>query len=98
MIDLPTLSAILLMAAATYFTRVSGLWLASRIPAGGRSRAALDALPIAVLVAVIAPSATAGPAEIAAALTAILLVRRLQLLGVIAMSVAVVIILRAALG
>ncbi|ODN71443.1 AzlD family protein [Methylobrevis pamukkalensis] len=93
--DPATLSAILAMALATYLTRVGGLWLAGRIPSSGRVRAALDALPIAVLVAVIAPSATAGPAEIVAALVAILAVRRLPLLAVVVLAVACVVALRA---
>lgn len=93
-----TLVAIAAMAAVTYATRVAGLVFARFIPATGRARAALDALPPAVLVAVIAPAASAGPAEIvAAALTALAAVR-LPLLGVVAVGVGSVVVLRHLLG
>ncbi len=97
-LDPANLLAILAMAAATYLTRVCGLWLAGRIPAGGRTRAALDALPIAVLVAVIAPSAAAGPAEVIAAVVTILAVRRLPLVALVAVAMAVVVVGRRVFG
>lgn len=92
------LAAILAMAVATYATRVAGLWLAGRIPQGGRARAALDALPVAVLVAVIAPGAAAGPAEILATLITIVAVLRLPLLAAVVVGVGAVVALRALLG
>jgi uncharacterized membrane protein len=91
-------TAILAMAAATYATRAVGLVLAERMPKTGRARAALDALPPAVLTAVIAPAALAGPAEALAAGATILAAMRLPLLGVVAVGVGAVVLLRAVLG
>ncbi len=93
-----TLLAIAAMAAATYATRVAGLMFARHIPDRGRARAALDALPPAVLTAVIAPAATAGPAEIVAAALTILAATRLPLLAVVAVGVGSVTVLRHLLG
>ena len=97
-IDPATLLAILAMAAATYATRIAGLAIGGRIPQTGRARAALDALPAAVLVAVIAPAAAAGPAEILAAAVTVLAATRLPLLAVVGIGVAAVVMLRTALG
>ena len=67
-IDPTTLAAILSMAVITYSTRIGGIFLAGRFAPVGRAKAAFDAIPAAVLVAVIAPTALAtGPAETAAA-------------------------------
>ncbi|WP_207478133.1 AzlD domain-containing protein [Arenibaculum pallidiluteum] len=94
-LDPATLLAILAMAAATYLTRVAGLVFARYIPATGRVRAALDALPTAVLVAVIAPAASAGPAEIVATALTVLAATRLPVLGVVAVGVGSVVVMRA---
>jgi len=92
------LLAILLMGLATYGTRVAGLFLAARLPDGGRMRAALEALPPAVLTAVVAPAVMAGPAEaLAAAVTALAAVR-LPLLVAVVLGVVTVTMLRAWLG
>jgi uncharacterized membrane protein len=94
-VDPLTLAAILAMAVVTYATRVAGLFVAERLVLTGRAKAAFDAIPPAVLVAVIAPTAlTTGWAEtIAAAITA-LAATRLPLLGSIAVGVAAVVLLR----
>jgi uncharacterized membrane protein len=94
-VDPLTLAAILAMAVVTYATRVAGLFVADRLVLTGRAKAAFDAIPPAVLVAVIAPTAlTTGWAEtIAAAITA-LAATRLPLLGAIAVGVAAVVLLR----
>lgn len=97
-LGLANMIAILAMGLATYATRAGGLWLAARIPASGRFRAALDALPPAVLTAVIAPAALAGPAEMLAAAITILAATRLPLLGVVAVGVGSVVLLRMVLG
>lgn len=90
------LLAILGMALATYATRLAGLALAGRLQLSPRAQAAFDAIPPAVLVAVIAPSALAtGWPETAAALLAALAATRLPLLGVVAVGVAAVVALRA---
>ncbi|MCA1743650.1 MAG: AzlD domain-containing protein [Desulfovibrionales bacterium] len=68
---------IICMAAVTYFTRVAGLLIVSRINPSPRLRSFLDHMPSSILVAIIVPSlADKGPAELSAAvlsaLTAIL--------------------------
>jgi uncharacterized membrane protein len=91
-----TVLAILAMAAATYATRIAGLLIADRIPQSGRMRAALDALPPAVLTAVIAPTALAtGPAETLATAAAILATMlRLPMVAVVVIGVAAAAALR----
>lgn len=59
------------MAVVTYATKAGGLWLLGRIDLGDRTEAGLEALPGAIIVAIVAPElASAGPAEWAAAGTA----------------------------
>ena len=94
-VDTTTLLAILAMAVVTYVTRIAGLFVADRLVLTGRAKAAFDAIPPAVLVAVIAPTAlTTGWAEaIAAAITA-LVAFRLPLLATVAVGVAAAGVLR----
>lgn len=94
-LDLDTLLAILSMAAATILTRVSGIVLLRYLAIGEETREALDAIPPAVLMAVIAPTALAtGWAEtIACAVTAIAALR-LPLLPSVAIGVGAVVALR----
>ena len=94
-LDTTTLLAILAMAVVTYITRIAGLFVADRLVLTGRAKAAFDAIPPAVLVAVIAPTAlTTGWAEaIAAAVTAVAAFR-LPLLATVAVGVASVVVLR----
>ncbi len=95
-LDPHNLLAILGMALATYATRLAGLALAGRLQLSPRAQAAFDAIPPAVLVAVIAPSALAtGWPETVAALLAAVAATRLPLLGVVAVGVAAVVALRA---
>jgi uncharacterized membrane protein len=95
-LDGATLAAILLMAAITYGTRIAGLLLADRLALSGRAKAAFDAIPPAVLTAVIAPAALAtGWRETLAAAVAALAATRLPLLGTIAVGVGTVVALRA---
>src|SRR5262245_26306233 len=69
------------MAIATYATRVSGLCLVRFMKVEGRTKAALDAVPPAILMAVIAPVAFAtGPAETAAAVVTAIAALRLPLI------------------
>ena len=97
-LDPITLAAILAMALVTYATRVAGLLVAERLALSGRAKAAFDAIPPAVLVAVIAPSAlaTGWPETLAAALTT-LAALRLPLLATVAVGVGAVVALRALL-
>jgi len=94
-LDMTTLLAIAAMAVVTYFTRIAGLFVADRLVLTGRAKAAFDAIPPAVLVSVIAPTAlTTGWAEaIAAAITAVVAFR-LPLLATIAVGVVSVVVLR----
>jgi uncharacterized membrane protein len=78
------LLAILAMAVATYATRIGGMLLGGYLPRTGRIRQALDALPAAVLTAVIAPAIVAGTAEmIAAALTLVAALRLPMIVAVL---------------
>lgn len=91
--------AILAMALATYLTRVGGLWLLKLANVKGRTRAALDAVPPAVLMAVIAPTVFAtGPAETIASGITLVAAFRLPLLAAVGIGVASVVVLRLLLG
>lgn len=96
-LDLNTLLAILAMAAATILTRVSGIFLVRYLSIGEETREALDAIPPAVLVAVVAPTALAtGWAETIACAVTALAALRLPLLLSVALGVATVVSLRMA--
>ena len=92
--------AIVGMGLATYATRVSGFYLLRGMNVSGRFKAALDALPPAVLMAVIAPVIlTTGIAEtIAAVITAFAAYFRLPLALCILIGIASVVALRAVLN
>lgn len=90
-----TLLAILGMALATYLTRAAGLWLVQRLSVTGRLGGALEAVPPAVLMAVIAPTVFAtGPAETIAALATIMAAWRLPMLATIVIGVCAAALLR----
>jgi uncharacterized membrane protein len=98
-LDPNTLLAILAMAAATVLTRVSGLVLIHFVTIGAKQKRALEAIPPAVLMAVIAPTAlVTGPAETLAALATALAAMRLPLLAAVATGVLVVAVGRAVIG
>lgn len=98
-LDPLVVGTIALMALATAATRLSGLWLAARLPAEGRARAALEAVPAAVLTALVAPTVLlGGPAELVAGIAAALAAWRLPLVAVVAIGAGTVALLRAALG
>lgn len=94
-LDPTTVIAILGMAVVTYLTRIAGLYFAGHLRLSGRTKAAFDAIPPAVLIAVIAPSALAtGWRETLAAAIAALAATRLPLLAVVGVGVAAVVVLR----
>jgi uncharacterized membrane protein len=95
-----TLLAILGMALATYATRVAGLFLMRGVMVKGRLKAALDALPPAILTAAIAPTilTTGLPETIAAALTASSAILRLPLILTVILGVGSVVALRYLIG
>jgi uncharacterized membrane protein len=95
-LDPTTLVAIVVMAVITYLTRIAGIFVAGRLALHGRAKAAFDAIPSAVLVAVIAPMALAtGWRESLAAMLTAVAATRLPLLGTIATGVVAVVVLRA---
>ncbi|MFO1035173.1 MAG: AzlD domain-containing protein [Hyphomicrobiales bacterium] len=95
-----TLLFIALVGMATYGTRLSGYWLLRNVQITGRAKAALDAVPPAILTAVIAPAVflQGWPEKIAAAVTIAAALLRLPLLAVILLGCAVTAALRLALG
>ncbi|CEJ15116.1 Branched-chain amino acid transport protein (AzlD) [bacterium YEK0313] len=98
-LDPITLAAILGMAAVTYACRLTGLLIADRMAFTGRAKAAVDAIPPAVLTAVIAPTLLAtGWPETVAGLVTIVAATRLSLIGTIAVGVAAIVVLRLAAG
>ena len=99
-VHLITLLAIIGMGLATYSTRISGLLLMRGVVVEGRLKAALDAVPPAVLMAVITPTVfMTGRAEtLAAVATAVAAFFRLPLLAVILVGFLSVVVFRAVLG
>jgi uncharacterized membrane protein len=95
-VDSHTLLLILLMALATYSTRIAGYWLLRGRVVEGRMKAALDAVPPAILMAVISPKVfLAGPAEmLAGGITLAAALFRLPLLVTIILGMASVVGLR----
>ena len=94
-LDFNTFLAILAMAAATILTRVSGIFLIRYLSIGEEARSALDAIPPAVLMAVIAPTALAtGWAETIACAVTAMAATRLPLLAAVAAGVGTVVALR----
>ena len=92
-------AAIAAMALSTYATRVFGYWLVRRTTVSGRLAGALEAVPGAVLTAIIAPMAFAtGLAESGAALLTVLLALRLPLIPAVAGGCLAVVGLRLILG
>jgi uncharacterized membrane protein len=96
MVHLTTLLAIIGMGMATYASRISGLLLMRGVVVKGRLKAALDAVPPAVLMAVITPTVfMTGKAEtLAAVATAVASFLRLPLLATILVGVVSVVLFR----
>jgi uncharacterized membrane protein len=95
-VNLATLIAILAMAAATALTRLSGLVLIRHVSLEGSRRKAIESIPPAVLMAVVAPTAFAtGIAETLACAVTAFAALRLPMLVSVALGVASVAILRA---
>jgi uncharacterized membrane protein len=94
--DVSTLLIILCAGLATYSTRLAGYWLLRNATIAGRTKAALDAVPPAILVAVIAPTVfmQGWPEKIAGAVTIAAALLRLPLLVVIVIGVATTALMR----
>ncbi|WDZ77712.1 AzlD family protein [Ensifer adhaerens] len=98
-VDLNTFLAILAMAVATIATRIGGLVLIRYVTIGENQKRALEAIPPAVLMAVIAPTAlVTGPAETIAAAATAVAATRLPLLASVAIGVISVALLRQVFG
>jgi uncharacterized membrane protein len=84
--------AVIGMALATYGSRLAGYWLLRDAEIKGRWKAALDAVPPAILMAVIAPSVFLGSwiEWVAAAVTLAAALMRAPLLVSILLGVGVV--------
>jgi uncharacterized membrane protein len=95
--DPDTLLLILALGIATYATRVGGHLILSRFERlNPRVEAALDAVPAAVMTAIVAPLAlTAGLAEAVAAGAVVLASTRLPIHAVLVVGMAIVAGLRA---
>jgi uncharacterized membrane protein len=96
-LDFNSLLAILAMAAATIFTRISGLVLIRYVEIDEGRKMAIEAIPPAVLMAVIAPTAFAtGWAETLACASTAIAASHLPMLASVVVGVAMVALLRAA--
>ncbi|MDX1400737.1 MAG: AzlD domain-containing protein [Kiloniellales bacterium] len=94
-LDPIVLAAILAMAGATYLTRIAGYILVQKVGFSTRLASALEAVPGAILIALIAPIVLAtGVAETLAALVTLLLARKVPSLLAIVGGVAAVALLR----
>lgn len=87
------------MAVVTCATKVGGFWLLGRIEVGDRTEAGLEALPGAIIVAIVAPElAGGGPAEwTAAGLAALAAWRTDNLLVALGVAMVTVLTLRSVL-
>lgn len=59
-LDSLTVTTIAGMAVATYFTKAGGLWLLGQTEISARTEAALEVIPGAVLVSLVAPTVVSG--------------------------------------
>jgi uncharacterized membrane protein len=90
------LAAIAAMAVATVATRLAGLFVPTGFARRGRLKAAFEAMPVAVLAAIVAPTVLAtGWPETLAALLVILAAWRLPLIAVVATGILAAAALRA---
>lgn len=95
-LDAATLVAIAAMGCATYATRLAGYWLLQGRAIEGRLKVALDAVPPAILMAVIAPTVflQGWPEVLAGAITFGAALLRMPLLVSILLGVGSVSVLR----
>lgn len=93
--DVSTVLTILGMGVVTYVTRIGGDLLMRNHELGPRMTAAMNAVPPAILTAVIAPSVlAAGPAEALAGIATVIAAFRLPLMATIAVGIVSVVLLR----
>lgn len=97
--DPAMLATFLGMTAVTYGARIAGFLIVRRRPLEGRLKGTLEAVPVVVLAAIIAPMLFAtGLAETLAALVTLLLAWRLPMLVAVVGGVAAVVLLRWLIG
>lgn len=97
-VHLETLAAILLMASATYLTRLAGYALLGNRQLSPQMREVMDAAPGCVLIAVIAPYVFSGsPADLVALALTAAAATRFSLLPTVLVGVAAAGVLRAVL-
>ncbi|AXG08659.1 AzlD family protein [Haloplanus rubicundus] len=94
-----TVGVVLAMAAVTYLTKAGGLWALGHVDLPDDAETALDALPGAVVVSILAPAvATAGPPTWVAAGVVVVAVRRTgNVLVALLLGVGAVVLVRGAL-
>ncbi|MDW3206840.1 MAG: AzlD domain-containing protein [Alphaproteobacteria bacterium] len=93
------LTAILGMAAVTLAMRFGGYLLVRYVTVTGRAAAAMEAMPVAVLTALVVPTALAtGPAETIAAAVTLFAAWRLPIIVAVIIGTAAVVVLRLGLS
>lgn len=98
--DMSFYLTVLVLGLATYGSRTLGYWLLRGVTVEGRMKAAMDAVPPAILTAVIAPAVFLQglPEMLAGAVTLAVALMRAPLLVSIATGMASVVLLRHLLG
>lgn len=88
MIDPVTVLTIVLMASATYLTRIGGYIIFRNRTLGVRAKAVLEAVPGCVLISVIAPAFVSDrPADLAALAITFLAATRLPILATVVIGI-----------
>ncbi|PLX66629.1 MAG: AzlD domain-containing protein [Denitrovibrio sp.] len=87
---------ILGMCVATYITRASGIFIASRFNMTPRFKAALSGIPIAIIISIIIPNILSGGAAeyISSAIVVVLAYKRLNLVLCLGVGIAAVNVFR----
>lgn len=94
-LDPTSLLTIAGMAAVTLLMRVGGYWLVRYVRIEGRVAAAMEAMPVAVLTALVVPTVLAtGPAESLAAAVTVVAAWRLPLILAVFVGTGAVVALR----
>ncbi|MEA5388677.1 AzlD domain-containing protein [Haloarculaceae archaeon H-GB11] len=95
-LDPLVVGVVLAMAVVTYATKAGGLWLLGRVEPSERAEAGLDALPGAVVVAILAPELVGSgpPGWLGAAVVALVTHRTGSVLLAMVTGVGSVVLLR----
>lgn len=99
MISLASLTTIVLMAFATYLTRIGGYLLLRNRQIGERAQSVMEAAPGCVLLAVISPHfVTSRPADLVALAITVIAASRLPMFATVAIAIAATALLRQIIG